>query len=127
MIVAVNSSTATWSEVSSASLTLDADTTPPLGKGQGFRPHELLDAALASCMAITLRTVATERGIALEQAQVTIEVDRAHEAETVFRARVDLRGVLSDAERKLLLVAVRHCPVRKTLAKQLSFVESEGA
>ena len=49
-------------------VSLDADTTPPLGKGQGFRPHELLEAALASFMAITLRMVAREREIALEQA-----------------------------------------------------------
>lgn len=127
MIIAVNSSGATKSLVSSGSLTLDADTMPPLGKGQDFRPHQLLEAALASCMVITLRTVATERGIALEAAQVTVDLDRSHEEETLFRTHIDLRGNLSDAERKLLLAAVRLCPVRKTLAKQLSFVELEGA
>jgi hypothetical protein len=48
---------------------------------------------------------------------VTVEVDRVHPEETVFRTTIELKGALSDAERGLLMK-------RKTLSKRLSFVET---
>ena len=124
MIVASNAEGATKSVVSVGQWKIDADTTPPAGRGEGVRPHPFLEAALASCTAITLRMIADERGIALESADVAVEVDRSHAEETVFRTTIELKGALSDAERDLLMKAVRLCPVRKTLSKRLSFVES---
>ncbi|MDR3436603.1 OsmC family protein [Telmatospirillum sp.] len=121
--VASNTEGATKSVVSAGQWKIDADTTPPAGRGDGVRPHRLLEAAVASCMAITLRMIADERGIALESADVTVEVDRTHAEETVFRTTIELKGALSVAERGLQMKAVRLCPVRKTLSKRLSFVE----
>ena len=127
MIVVKNQLGATKSLVAAGQFTTEADTSPPAGKGAAFRPHELLEAALASCTAITLRMVADERDLALESVSVSVEVDRSNAEETVFRATIDLRGDLSDAERRLLMKAAQACPVRKTLSKRLSFAEVEAS
>lgn len=125
MIVVSNRIGATRSLVAADQFTTEADTVPPAGKGAGFRPHELLEAALASCTAITLRTFADERDIALEAVTVSVELDRSHANETLFRTEIDLEGEISDGERILLLNAARSCPVRKTLSRQLSFAATE--
>ena len=50
--------------VSNGEFTLPADTTADKGGGgQGFRPHDLLEAALASCMNMSLRMAAQKAGI----------------------------------------------------------------
>ncbi len=125
MIVVRNRFGATRSLVAADQFITEADTTPPAGKGAGFRPHELLEAALASCAAISLRMFATERGIALETVAVSVELDRSHTDETVCRTSIDLEGDLSERERTLLLQAARSCPVRRTLSRRLSFADSE--
>ncbi len=123
MVVVRNRIGATKSLVAADQFTTEADTTPPAGKGAGFRPHELLEAALASCAAISLRMFADERGIALEAVAVCVELDRSHTDATVFRTTIDLEGDLSDRERMLLLQAGRSCPVRRTLSRRLSFAD----
>ena len=65
MITASNGPAATKSQVTNGVHAITADTKPPLGKLEGLGPHELLEASLASCLAITLRMVAMERGIAV--------------------------------------------------------------
>jgi putative redox protein len=124
MITAGNDATATRSKVSNGVHAIEADTKPPLGRSEGLGPHELLEASLASCLAITLRMVAMERGIALKQLRVRVELDRTDPAKTVFRSTVELDDDLAPAERRVLMAAARLCPVRKTLSKSIAF---EGA
>ncbi|MEW6640904.1 MAG: OsmC family protein [Pseudomonadota bacterium] len=123
MITAKNNTSSTRTAVSSSQYTLPADTTPPKGAGEGFRPHELLEAALASCTAITLRLVAAERGIALKHVDVTIDLDRTDPAQSVFRSRIAFDDDVSEADRRTLLAAARLCPVRKTLSRAIAFDE----
>ena len=125
MIVANNAEGATKAVLFAGEHRLEADTTPPAGKGDGVGPFRFLEAALASCIAITLRMVADERHIALQSVDVTVEVDRSEDEETVFRTSIDLHGTLADAERDLLLEVARICPVRKALSNSISFVEVE--
>lgn len=127
MTRASNSGSATQTAVSSGARSLQADTAPPRGGGEGFRPHELLEAALASCTAITLRLVAQERGIALGAVDVTVELDRSDPAASVFRTAIAFDDALSEADRKLLTAAARLCPVRKTLEKAIAFEEEAVA
>jgi putative redox protein len=125
MIVVENQAGATKSSVAANQFITEADTTPPAGKGAGFRPHELLESALASCTAITLRMIADQRGLNLSSVTVSVEVDRSNTEETVFRTKIDMKGELSADERELLLSSARTCPVRKTLSKQLTFADAE--
>lgn len=126
MVVVNNRAGATRSQVVAGAHVTESDTTPPAGLGAGFRPHELLEAALASCMAITLRMIAEERGFALQAVTVSVEVDRSNLQASVFRTMIDFKGDLSGTEREVLESAARNCPVPKTLSRTLKFLELDA-
>lgn len=86
------------------------------GAGDGFRPHELLEAALATCMSMTVRIAAEKYGYALTQVAVTVSLDRTVADDLAFDYQLELSGDLSDAERSRLARAAAQCPVSKTLA-----------
>jgi putative redox protein len=95
--------------------TLISDTAREIGGDDlGPDPHELLDAALASCTALTLNLYARHKGMRL--ANVEVEVDHA-ESEGVYRIRRDIRltGELAEDERNRLLEIANRCPVHRTL------------
>jgi putative redox protein len=85
------------------------------GDDLGPDPHELLDAALASCTALTLMLYARRKGWRLEG--VEAEVSHA-EADGVYRMRRDIRlvGGLAPDERERLLEIANKCPVHRTLS-----------
>jgi putative redox protein len=92
-----------------------ADTSPTNGGDDlGPDPHELLDAALASCTALTLTLYARRKGMQL--AKVEVEVDH-EESNGVYRMRriVHLAGELSAEERARLLEIAGRCPVHRSL------------
>jgi len=103
------------------------DATPDKGgAGQGFRPHELLEAALGSCTAMVLRMYADNHDIPLESAAVEVTLDRREPETATFVCRIALAGDLTPEQRKRLLRAARACPVRRTLSGKLLFVEDEA-
>jgi putative redox protein len=102
--------------------TTNADTTPDKGGGGlGFRPHELLEAALATCMNMHLRMYASNHGIELGDVITTVSLDRNSQEEAVFNYSIELSGQLADEQRKKLLEIAETCPVHRTLDKKLSF------
>ena len=96
------------------------------GSGEGFHPHELLEAALASCMTMTLRMCAAKHSIALKEATVTVPLNRDNPGEALFEYHVTLQGELSKEQKEQLLAALEHCPVRETLSKSLTFGRNSG-
>ena len=99
-----------------------SDTTPDKGGGgAGFRPHELLEAALANCMNISLRVFAEEHSIPLSSVSTTVTLDRSKPGEVCFEYAVGLPNDLSESDRQRLLDLTRSCPVRQTLSKKLTF------
>lgn len=98
----------------------DADTTPEKGgAGAGFRPHELLEAALATCLTITAGMAAADAGIDPDDVTATVDLQRSP-TESRFEYTLDFEGIAeADAER--LRAAVAHCPVHETLTKTLVF------
>lgn len=99
-----------------------ADTTSDKGgSGAGFRPNELLEAALASCINITIRMFAEKHTIPLTFVSTTVKLDRNYPDEAIFNYALELTGPLSDSDHQLLTEAARSCPVRQTLSKKLSF------
>lgn len=91
------------------------------GAGAGFRPHELLEAALAVCMNVHLRRCADKYSIPLLGAATTVTLDRKNPEEVFFDYSVQLEGPLSNDDREKLLEELKMCPVRKTLSTKLSF------
>jgi putative redox protein len=85
------------------------------GDDLGPDPHELLDAALASCTALTLTLYARRKGMNL--IDIEVEVDHV-ENDGVYRMRRELRlvGELSADERLKLLEIANRCPLHRTLS-----------
>ena len=102
-----------------------SDTTADKGGGNsGFRPHDLLEAALASCINMTVRMYADSHAIALVGVTTRVTLDRSDPQAVVFRYEVDLDGELTESERDSLLRAAAACPVRRTLSKEIRFEPS---
>ena len=101
------------------------DATPDKGgSGQGFRPHELLEAALGSCVTMMLGMYAKAHGIPLTGVAVTVTLDRSDSETASFACAIKLSGDLTDAQRQKLMRAARACPVRKTLSRRLTVTET---
>jgi putative redox protein len=91
------------------------------GNDNGFRPHELLEAALATCMNMTLRMRAEKLSIAPTDFSTTVSLDRSNPDETIFECSVEFAESVPEADRRLLSEAARSCSVRQTLSKRLTF------
>ena len=91
------------------------------GEDLGADPHELLDAALAACTALTLTLYARHKGIKL--AALEVEVDH-EESEGVYRMRRDIhvRGEISAEQRARMLEIANKCPVHRTLSGSFEIV-----
>jgi len=91
------------------------------GQFAGFRPHDLLEAALANCLGMTIRIAADARGIPLAGVTVRVLLNRDNKDENVFEYDIALAGDLTEAQRASLLRAAQGCPVKKLLAGPVSF------
>lgn len=87
------------------------------GGDSGPSPHDLYDAALSACKALTVVWYAKHKGIPLENVEVTTERDASEERKGVYRLAVSLHlsGDLSDAQREELLAAAAKCPIHKLM------------
>jgi putative redox protein len=91
------------------------------GEHSGFRPHDLLEAALASCVNMTVRMYADNHGIPLRAVTTNVRLDRTRPGEVVFQYEVGLDGDLTVEQQDRLLHAASACPVRRTLSKRITF------
>jgi len=99
-----------------------ADTTEDKGgAGSGFRPHDLLEAALSTCLNMEVKIFAEHHNIPLSEVHTEVRLDRSHPDETIFKYSVEIVGPLSDDQRQKLIRAAKACSVHKTLSKKLSF------
>ncbi|OIO02433.1 MAG: hypothetical protein AUJ49_06155 [Desulfovibrionaceae bacterium CG1_02_65_16] len=93
------------------------------GKADGFKPPQLLEAALGSCIAIVLRVAAEARGISLDGVETTVKINQENKQETVFEYHIDFKGHITAEQRETLMHAVAGCPVKKILSAPISFKE----
>lgn len=99
-----------------------ADTTGDKGGGgNGFRPHELLEAALASCINISVRMKADEKNIELDGVTTRVEVNR-EPGRTTYCYDIEFEGI-PEREADALQETARNCPVHRTFAKSTAFQE----
>jgi putative redox protein len=101
---------------------------PPANGGEdaGPTPHDLYDAALAACKALTMVWYAQRKQIALEDVEVQVQRDAAAEQHGTYRLRalVSLSGALSEAEREQLLAVAARCPVHKLMTQATTEIET---
>lgn len=88
------------------------------GEDAGPSPHDLYDAALGACKALTLVWYAKRKGIPVEDIQVTVDRDASEERKGLYRlaTTIHLGGDLSEAQRQDLLAVAEKCPVHKLMS-----------
>ncbi|MFZ3154557.1 OsmC family protein [Pseudomonas sp.] len=113
--------------------TLHSDVSLELGgAGSAPEPHDLFDAALGACKALTLALYAKQRGLPLEGLDVQLSRDDSQERQGIYRLDVELtlHGALDDAQRQQLLRVADKCPIHKLMTSSTVAVStqlSEGA
>ena len=78
-----------------------ADTPEDKGRSKsGLRPHDLLEAAVASCMNMWIRKYAANQGIGTLTGETSVSLDRSRLDRTVFAWGATITGDLSSDEKE---------------------------
>jgi putative redox protein len=87
------------------------------GEASAPEPHDLYDAALGACKALTVLGYAKRKGIPLEGIEVSVDRDASDERAGTYRLRavLTLTGDLTDAQREDLLRVATKCPIHKLM------------
>lgn len=116
MTTASIASTAYRAEIRNGRHELTADEPLNLGGGDtGPTPDELLEAALASCTAITLRMYANRKEWPVTEINVAVFLERKDD-KTFFTRNIQVEGTLDEVQKERLLQIAKACPVSKTLS-----------
>ena len=96
------------------------------GEGLGPNPHDLYDAALGACEALTVLWHAKRKGIPVEDIEVAVERDQSEERTGTYRldTKLKLGGNLTDAQRRELLSVASKCPVHKLMTSVQTIIET---
>jgi putative redox protein len=96
------------------------------GEDAGPDPHDLYDAALGACKALTVLWYAKRKAIPVADIEVAIERDAAADHPGVYRLRAELTlgGLLSDAQRRELLSVAEKCPIHKLMTQVTTEIET---
>jgi putative redox protein len=89
------------------------------GEGSGPTPHDLYDASLGACKALTVLWYAKRRDIPVEGIEVSVERDGSQERTGTYRLKTELSltGDLSATQREELLHVAQKCPVHKLMTE----------
>ncbi|MDP5031018.1 OsmC family protein [Paraglaciecola sp.] len=108
--------------------TLFADVAASLGGDDSAPdPHDLYDASLAACKAITILMYAKRKQIPLEGVDIEIKRDTSQESAGVYVLNVQLTllGELSDEMRQSLALVGDKCPIHKLMTAAKTEVHSQ--
>ena len=96
------------------------------GENAGPDPHELYDAALGACKALTVLWLAQRKGIPVQDIEVVVTRDASQERAGIYRLRTALMlgGDLSAEQRQTLLGAAAKCPVHKLMTEVATEIET---
>lgn len=90
------------------------------GGGRGFGPHELLEAALATCLTMTVQMTAAKYGYPLAEVRSEVRVDRSAPGAPALDYSLEFGGPLSEEQIAHLRTAAAECPVGKTLTGRVT-------
>ena len=96
------------------------------GAGVGFGPHDLLEAALATCLAISVEMYAAQHGIPLESVRAEVTLDRSQPGEASLRYSLVFQGAITEEQKQSLQIAASKCPVQRTLTGRLTCRQVDG-
>ena len=88
------------------------------GDDAGPSPHDLYDAALGACKALTVMWYARKKGIPVDDIQTLVERDDTDERKGIYRlaATLKIHGELTDAQLQELQAVAQKCPVHKLMS-----------
>jgi putative redox protein len=95
------------------------------GDGSGPAPHELLPAALASCISTTLVMYASTKGWELGEVSVAVDYDNQSTPRR-FEVRIELASDVTDEQLRRLAKVAEACPVRRSVEAGIEFAETIG-
>ncbi|HEY1075123.1 MAG TPA: OsmC family protein [Fontimonas sp.] len=88
------------------------------GDDAGLTPHELLDASLGSCTALTVTLVARRKQMPLTDVRVEVSHETVDGVHRLHR-RIELVGDLSEDQKTYLLGIANKCPLHKILSGRI--------
>lgn len=99
------------------------------GSDAGPEPHDLYDASLAACKALTVLIYARRKGMSVEDIEVIVDRDASEERQGVYRLKSSLRvtGELTGAQRDELLRVAGKCPVHRLMTEVKTEIETGWA
>jgi putative redox protein len=99
------------------------------GEDSGPTPHDLYDAALAACKALTVLWYANRKQLPVEDIEVTVDRDDSEERNGTYRLITTLAvtGALTEPQRQELLNVAGKCPVHKLMTQVTTEVRTELA
>ena len=92
------------------------------GTDTGPAPHELLPAALAACVAVTIRMYARTKGWTLGEISVDVVYDNTSTPRH-FDVTVNLPPGLTPEQVRRLMRVAEACPVRRSIEAGMAFDE----
>jgi putative redox protein len=92
------------------------------GTDEGPAPHELLPAALAACIATTIRMYVRTKGWELGELAVDVVYDNTATPRH-FDVTITLPDGLSDGQVRRIMRAAETCPVRRAIEAGITFDE----
>jgi putative redox protein len=96
------------------------------GAEAGFKPHALLEAALATCITITIRMYAERKAMNLPGLETRVKLDQSRPEAPILRFDIDFgQAVLSEEQRARLMRVAEACPVHKLLKRPMPIEHSE--
>lgn len=86
------------------------------GREAGFKPFALLEASLATCIAMTIRMYADRHGWPLPDLEVRVAYEQSRGEDPLLRYDIDFGSAdLAPDVRERLLRVAKACPVHKAL------------
>ncbi len=90
------------------------------GMNSAMRPHQLLEAAYACCLNMTIRMFCDKHNITHDGVCVKVILQR-FPTKNLLKYSIDFDGNLSQEDKFRIIKAVDCCPVRQTLEKPFEF------
>jgi putative redox protein len=93
----------------------------------GPNPHDLYDAALGACKALTVLWYARKKGMAVSDVQTVVERDGSAERAGTYRltTRLQVQGDITDAQLLELEAVAKKCPVHKLMTAVTTEITTE--
>lgn len=97
------------------------------GDDSGPNPHDLYDAALGACKALTLLWYARRKDMDVQEVTTLVERDASAERSGIYRLHTQLqvRGNVTDEQITQLEAATHKCPVHKLMTRVSTEISTE--